>query len=219
MDTQPPRLPCPLCGVPENPRFFQDRRRDYHRCRRCDLRFVPPHQYPDPATEKAEYDRHRNHPDDPGYRRFLGRLFQPLRQRLPPGSRGLDFGCGPGPTLSVMFAEAGFEMALYDPFYAPDAGALARDYDFITATEVVEHLHRPGQTLGRLWTRLRPGGCLGIMTKLAREPRAFAHWHYIRDPTHVVFFSRESFGWLAARLGATLEIIDPDVILLTRNEP
>ena len=46
-------------------------------------------------------------------------------------------------------------MSLYDPFFFPDRTRLSRRYDFITATEVVEHLHRPGEELERLWAMLR----------------------------------------------------------------
>src|SRR5699024_8178290 len=118
---------------------------------------------------------------------FLGRLFTPLAARLSPGAQGLDFGAGPGPTLSLIFEEAGYSMAIFDPFYAPDASVWQRHYDFITATEVVEHLAAPGREIERLLGRLRPGGWLGLMTKRVHSREAFGDWHYIRDPTHVTF--------------------------------
>jgi hypothetical protein len=207
---------CRLCGGDRTELFWQDRRRDYFRCADCRLVFVPPWQYLAPVDEKAEYDRHCNHPGDAGYRRFLGRLFEPLRARLAPGSRGLDFGSGPGPALSVMFAQAGYAMQLYDCFYAPERGVLHQHYDFITASEVVEHLHRPGEELDRLWALLRPGGLLGVMTKLVLNREAFARWHYKNDMTHVSFFSRDTFVWLAARWRAEMDIIGADVIIFRR---
>lgn len=207
---------CPLCGGARIGAFHRDRRRDYLRCADCRLVFVPPTQYLDAATEKAEYDLHRNDPGDPGYRRFLSRLAGPLLARLPAHSSGLDFGCGPGPALAALLEEAGHQVVLYDPFYAPDRTALQGHYDFITATEVVEHLHRPDEELARLWRLLRPGGVLGLMTKLVIDVEAFARWHYKNDPTHVCFFSRDSFAWLAREWGARLEIVGQDVILLAK---
>lgn len=209
-------MDCPLCHRPGAPLFFEDRRRRYHRCDQCRLVFVPPGQRLGPDAEKAEYDLHRNSPDDAGYRGFLGRLFEPVCQRLGGEGSGLDFGSGPGPTLSIMFEEAGYRMRVYDPFYAPDLSAFEYSYDFITATEVAEHLHYPGRELERLWQCLRPGGLLGIMTKLVIDRNAFVQWHYKNDPTHVCFFSRETFRWVAGKWDASLAFYGSDVILIEK---
>jgi hypothetical protein len=209
---------CPLCGSTEGTFFHRDKRREYQRCGLCQLVYVPSQYFPDPAREKAEYDLHTNSPEDAAYRKFLSRLGDPLCERLPAASRGLDFGCGPGPTLSVMLAEAGHDISLYDPFYAPDTATLRGQYDFITASEVVEHLQRPGQELALLWGLLRPGGYLGLMTKLVRDAQAFATWHYKNDVTHVCFFSVASWQWWRASVGASLEILGDDVILLQKRE-
>jgi len=207
---------CPLCASDDADLYHRDARREYHQCRRCALVFVPPAFRLAPEEERAVYDQHENSPDDRGYRRFLSRLADPLRERLAPGARGLDFGAGPGPTLSVMFEEAGHPMAIYDPFYAPDAGVLEEEYDFITASEVVEHLFAPGEALAGLVARLRPGGWLGLMTKRATTREAFARWHYILDPTHVAFFSETTFRWLADELGMGVEFPAADVVLLRK---
>lgn len=209
-------LPCPLCGHAESSAYLRDRRRSYLHCARCKLVFVPPAEFVSEEAEKAEYELHRNSPDDPGYRRFLSRLADPLLARLAPGSAGLDFGSGPGPTLSVMLEEAGHCVALYDPFYAPGTPVFDRRYDFITATEVVEHLHRPGYELARLWGCLKPGGWLGVMTQLVIDREAFARWRYKEDATHVVFFSKATFRWLAADWGAELTFADRGVMLLRK---
>ncbi|MHB0775711.1 class I SAM-dependent methyltransferase [Halomonas sp. WWR20] len=213
---------CPLCVSPEIAHYHRDRphprrrQRDYWQCAECELVFVSPGQRLGPQEEKAVYDRHENSPQDIGYRRFLGRVFEPLNARLAPHSSGLDFGCGPGPALSVMFEEAGHRMALYDPFYAPGSAVLEATYDFITTTEVVEHLFTPGETLATLVARLRPGGWLGVMTKRLPGRQAFADWHYILDPTHVCFFSESTFRFLAQRHCLTVEFPAADVVLMQR---
>jgi hypothetical protein len=205
---------CPLCGNTDITPYHRDDTRNYLQCGACKLVFVPPGQHLSAADEKACYDRHDNRPDDPGYRHFLERLFAPLSQRLAAHARGLDFGCGPGPTLSVMFEEAGHPMALYDPFYAPDRAVLSGPYDFITLSEVAEHLAAPSKELDNLWAALAPGGWLGIMTKRVRDPAAFKSWHYINDPTHVCFFSEATFQWLADRWSASLDVVGDDVVLM-----
>jgi SAM-dependent methyltransferase len=208
---------CPLCNGTDVAPYHTDRRRHYLLCGECKLVFVPPAYYLSPAAERAEYDLHRNAVDDAGYRSFLARLADPLLARLPVGAQGLDFGCGPGPALAAMLEEAGCAVRVYDPFYAADESVLMQQYDFICATEVVEHLHHPAAELERLWSLLAPGGWLGVMTKLVRDPEAFASWHYKNDPTHVCFFSRDSWQWWARRYGAGLEFIGADVILLRRQ--
>lgn len=213
---------CPLCRGVDIAAYHRDKVRDYLSCRTCQLVFVPPAQHLSAADEKAVYDLHENQPDDPGYRRFLERLFTPLNERLAAHARGLDFGCGPGPTLSKMFEDHGHAVALYDPFYAPDKSVLSARYDFITLSEVVEHLAEPIQELDRLWANLAEGGWLGIMTKRVRDQQAFKTWHYITDPTHICYFSEATFEWLSARwssmgIPATLVIAGNDVVLIKKG--
>jgi hypothetical protein len=205
---------CPLCGaIKKNILFYKGKRRDYFQCLTCSLVFVDPDRFLSKKDEKTIYDLHQNSPDDKGYQKFLKRIIIPMQKGLARGSSGLDFGSGPGPVLAGMFKNAGFPMALYDRFYAPDLKVFEKPYDFITATEVVEHLHDPGKELDRLWTCLKPGGRMGIMTKLVIDKKAFASWHYKRDLTHVCFFSKTTFEWLAHRFRADLIFAEKDVVL------
>lgn len=206
---------CPLCRLASPTRFFEDTR-TYFLCNRCELVFLASHQRPTRDAEKAHYQLHENSPDDVAYRRFLGRLLAPLARRLPPASTGLDFGCGPGPTASVMLEELGHSMSIYDPFFHPDRSCLEFNYDFITATEVLEHLHHPGPTLDFLWKHLRPGGLFGVMTKRRAEPERFATWHYRYDPTHVCFFAEQTLRWLAARWEAKVSFPESDVTIFEK---
>ena len=210
------KLHCPLCATDQNTPFFTDKRREYVRCDSCALVFVPPVYFLDRDAERAEYDLHENKIDDPGYRQFLARLSQPLLARLSPGASGLDFGCGAGPALAQILRDAGCRVALYDSFYYTDQSVLRQYFDFISATEVVEHLHHPGAQLQQLWQQLNAGGWLGVMTKLVRDAQAFASWHYKNDPTHVSFFSETTWYWWAQRQGASIEILGADVILLQK---
>ncbi len=208
--------PCPLCTIGRTALFHQDPRREYRRCDSCSLVFVPSRYFLPPEAEKACYDQHQNFPTDHRYRHFLNRLAQPLIEVLSPGARGLDFGCGPGPTLSLMLAEAGYPTVIYDPFYEPDPEVWQQQYDFVTASEVVEHLHHPFLELQHLWSVLEPGGWLGIMTKRVLSQSAFANWHYKNDPTHVAFFSDDTFSWLAVQWSAELRLVGQDVVLLQK---
>lgn len=210
------RLPvrCPVCRAANPAAFGVFDGKRYWRCDTCKARGLNPAHYPDAATERAEYDRHENAVDDTGYRRFLNRLAAPLFARLAPGARGLDYGCGPGPALVAMLREAGHDVALYDPFYAPDTTPLLEKYDFITCSEVAEHFHRPAEEFDRLGAMLHPGGWLAVMTCFQTDDARFAGWHYRKDPTHVVFYRAETFGTLAAARGWSCEVPCKDVALM-----
>lgn len=210
-------LTCPLCTSQEIGHFHRDRQRDYRRCAQCRLVFVDSSQHLSPDAEKAVYDLHQNRIDDPGYLNFLSRLALPLAGLLPPGSEGLDYGCGPGPALAGLLEGYGHRVKLYDPIYANRRELLQRQYDFIACTEVIEHFREPGAEFARLFGLIRPGGWLGIMTKLVIGADAFSRWHYKNDPTHIAFFSRPTLFWLAERYDCAIEFIGSDVIILQRN--
>ncbi|HBU58492.1 MAG TPA: methyltransferase [Verrucomicrobiales bacterium] len=206
---------CPLCQS-SGLFFHKDIRREYFRCSKCSLVFIGRDSLPSLKMEKSHYDLHENNPKDSDYRNFLARLTKPLLKRLEPNCSGLDFGCGPGPTLSIMMEEAGHKVSLYDPIYYPEVSPLSKSYDFITATEVFEHLHQPAKDLEILFNNLKAGGWLGIMTKRVLNKEAFAKWHYIQDPTHVCFWSETTFKWVAEKWRTSVEFPQADVVLLQK---
>jgi len=208
---------CPLCGAnsPTPPILAEGRR--YLDCPTCGLIWMHPGDRLSGEEERARYETHENHPHDAGYRAFLARLCTPLVLRLPAGAEGLDFGSGPGPTLSVMLEEQGFPMWIFDPFFAPDARALDRQYEFITCTETAEHFFEPGREFRRLDRLLRPGGWLGVMTEVVEEDRAFQGWYYVRDPTHVAFYRRSTLEWIATAYDWSVEFPHRNVALFRKR--
>jgi len=211
-------LPCVLCSSGDTEWIYKDETRfegvrDFFHCNKCKLIFVPPRQRLSKKEEFSRYEMHENDPADPGYRKFLNRMFKPLVNKLPEKSYGLDFGSGPGPTLHLMFEEEGHTMRIYDPFFANDPSVFNEKYDFITSTETVEHLHDPLMELDRLWNCLKPGGYLGIMTNRWTMVEKFKNWHYKNDDTHVIFFHADTFLWLQKKWNAELEIYERDVVV------
>ncbi len=211
-------LTCPLCGTGGAAAFARVGGDRYHRCDRCALVFLDPAAHLDAARERARYETHENDAADPGYRAFLDRLAVPLAARLDLGARGLDYGSGPGPTLSVMLGERGFPTAVYDPFFAPDEEVLRATYDFVTCTETAEHFFEPAVEFERFDALLRPGGWLGLMTGLFTEDIDFETWWYVRDPTHVAFYAPETLRWIAGRFAWDLET-PADNVALFRKPP
>lgn len=214
---------CILCNCSRIQPLYKDRsehhKSDYYQCQCCRLIFAAPKDRPTRDEEFARYETHENDPADEHYRTFLGQLFHPLNKVLEPESKGLDFGSGPGPTLNIMFEEEGHEMRIYDSFYHKDPSVFDETYDFITATEVVEHLFHPRLELERLWRCLRPGGYFGIMTKIAKDDADFfAGWHYRIDNTHVTFYTRKTFQWMASHWNASLTFHSNRVIIFQKPQ-
>ncbi|WP_429172676.1 class I SAM-dependent methyltransferase [Aeromonas salmonicida] len=207
--------PCPLCGAVDS-YALPVAGKYYHRCRSCELVWLDGADHLGPSAEKAVYDGHDNHVDDPRYRHFLMRAFGEVLSRVPPPASGLDFGCGPGPALIAMGREAGYQMAGYDKFYADLPDLLTRQYDFITSTEVIEHIADPRAALDVLWGCLKPGGILVLQTQRVLDDDRFKTWRYRHDPTHIVFFAEASFRALAIRWQADVLFPHGDVVVITK---
>ncbi|MFQ2112531.1 class I SAM-dependent methyltransferase [Aeromonas veronii] len=209
---------CPLCASHRSyPLLVAGKR--YHRCLACELVWLDQADHLDEAAEKAVYDGHDNRVDDPRYRTFLMRAFGEVLARVPLPASGLDFGCGPGPALVAMGREAGYQMAGYDKFYADFPELLMRQYDFITSTEVIEHIAEPRTVLAQLWDCLKPGGLLVLQTQRVLSDERFKNWRYRHDPTHIVFFAEASFQVLAASWQAELSFPHADVAVLQKGTP
>lgn len=213
MPDMPENPPCPLCLSQDASLFVEEPARSYHRCPQCSLIFVPARYHLSPLEEKKRYDLHENNPDDPRYREFLNQLVLPLASRLPKGAKGLDFGSGPGPTMSLMFSELGFLTTNYDPFYANDPDVLERTYDFLACSETMEHFYDPKREWDIFMRIVKKGGWIGVMTKLLEEVVDFSSWHYKQEATHVGFYSKKTFQWLADRYGLKAHFFGKTVVI------
>ena len=209
---------CPLCCSEPIREFAVVDSKIYWRCDVCHLTFLSSESYLSPDDELARYLLHENSPEDCRYRQFLSRLTDYLIPKLQPGAKGLDFGSGPGPTLSVMLEEAGFPMAIYDPYFAPDTRPLEQTYDFIACTETVEHFYQPTVEFDRFDRLLRRDGWLGIMTEMLASDEDFANWWYHREPTHVCFYKQETMTWIANQYDWRVEYPRKNVTLFYKPE-
>lgn len=209
---------CPLCHSEPIRQLAVIDSKTYWRCDMCYLTFLSSESYLCPDDERARYLLHENSPEDCRYRQFLSRLTDRLIPKLQPGAKGLDFGSGPGPTLSVMLEEAGFIMDIYDPYFAPDTTPLERTYDFITCTETVEHFYYPAKEFHRFDRLLRRGGWLGVMTEMLESDGEFGDWWYHREPTHVCFYKQETMAWIATQYRWRVEYPRKNVTLFCKSE-
>lgn len=119
------------------------------------------------------------------------------------GKNGLDFGSGPEPVLSsILKRDYGYEMDIYDLYYAPEKGYEGKKYDLITSTEVIEHVADPIGFLRTLRNLLADDGILAIMTRFhPKDEVGLMNWHYLRDQTHISFFTPTTMNVLAQKTG------------------
>lgn len=214
---------CPLCLSHGTYLYFIDKQRVYNQCGSCSLVFVTKPYLPSLSQEKSEYELHENDLNQSGYRAFLTRSLHALIDTLASTSeslqtiRGLDFGSGPNPCFQELCSEQNLSCVSYDPIFAPHHELIQDvEYDFITATEVVEHLHNPHFEFSRLVSLLRPNGVLLVMTKRVESQQRFGQWHYKNDPTHVCFYTFATFEFIAAYYGLTLQIVSDDIVILRK---
>jgi len=157
-----------------------------------------------PSNARSPYcvsrDRRQRWDKQVGYLRYPGR-----------GARLLDIGCGNGRFLLQMRAAgwdvSGVEADPASAAQAIEAGlnvkvgtlenlALPDSYfDAVSLHHVLEHLHRPLETLRRCRAVLKPGGTIVIATP---NFSAVGHvtfgpdWFPLQSPTHLVLFTPES---------------------------
>lgn len=81
-------------------------------------------------------------------------------------------------------------------------------YDFIIATELIEHVANPKALVAKAQSLLKPGGRL-ILTTPNKDlyPDCFV-WHTDLPPVHLWWFSKNSMRTLAWHLGMTVRFVD-----------
>ena len=198
--------------------FHQDKFRPYSRCSQCELIFVPPQYHLSINDEKKRYDLHQNSPDRDDYKRFLSKMVNCLSPKLKPGVSGLDYGSGTVPVFSKLMAEKSFQMKNYDLHYAAFPELLKHKYNYLTCIETAEHFRFPDREWRLIFSLLMKGGWLGIMTELYNDAIDFTEWYYKGDRTHICFYTKDTFVWLADRYGLKADFYGTSIILLQSGE-
>ncbi|MFO7573835.1 MAG: class I SAM-dependent methyltransferase [Bacteroidales bacterium] len=191
---------CPLCDTDAGLVAVEGPdKRSYHRCPGCRLIFSGREYLPSPEEERERYLEHNNGIEYPGYVNFLNQAIEPALPLLSEDMTGLDYGCGPVPTLSLLLKEKGISCLDYDPLFFPELPE--GPFDFIFATECFEHLFNPAREIESIIRLLKPIGLLIVMTHLWEESVDFASWYYPKDNTHVTFYHAETFRYIEERFG------------------
>jgi hypothetical protein len=187
-------------------------------CAHCGLVFKNPENHFDLERDIKRYSTHNNSSDDSGYIDFLNNLVKPLSTFLPKSFSAIDFGCGPGPSLSILLSDLGGVVENYDPIFLKNDKALLQTFDVVTCSEVVEHFKKPDQDWNQLISLIKPNGLLAIMTLLISPDINYKSWWYKNDPTHVVFYSEATLIYLAKRFELDIIFNDKKSVIIFRKK-
>jgi len=208
---------CIVCKHTDIILFKKIKGKQYWKCNQCKSIFLDKKFYLSSEDEYKHYLTHNNDINDERYKQFLSNLMRPLSEKLEKNSNGLDYGCGPGPALSQMFEQEGHKMNIYDPFFYPLKENLLKKYDFISCSETIEHFHNPFEEFLNFNNLIIKNGIIGIMTNFYSEERSFENWYYVRDPTHVVFYCKETILYLAKMFNWKIESLNKNIAIFKKN--
>lgn len=208
---------CPLCRNTKNNTSVNGADvRQYFYCNNCHLIFVSPSFHLSSEAEKSRYQFHQNNIEDKGYVAFLNKAIQPALPFMNTAMKGLDYGCGPSPTLSKLLQQQGYACSDYDPYFFPELNANHK-YDFIFATECFEHFFQPEKELNTISELLNDNGLLIIMTEQWQTIEHFATWYYPKDPTHVCFYHSHTFNFIAEKFQFEILYNDKKRVVVLRK--
>ena len=174
----------------------------YYHCKVCEYIFKSPKCYQDLDSQKERYNLHTNDEEDEGYKAYFQRFLDFALPLVGKPKTALDFGCGASSILSNMLDREGVDCDYYDPIYHPNTLNDSKKYELIVSTEVFEHLHQPRDVFESLLGRLEKGGFLALQTQFhPNDIEAFKKWYYHQDPTHIVFFTAQTFKVLCEEYG------------------
>ena len=211
---------CPLCHNESCYDYFEFHKANnfykYYQCNQCSLVFMDKNILLKASDERSRYEHHHNDKRTPGYEKFLRVLINPVLERVTEESTGLDYGSGPYPMLAEIIEEDGYQIEIYDPFFANDSEKLKLTYDYITCCEVAEHFYDPRLEFEKLHELLKPNGVLGIRTEILTSDIDFSKWHYKQDDTHVVFYTPETIKWICNEFNFSIDLLEKNIAILRR---
>ncbi|HET9162858.1 MAG TPA: class I SAM-dependent methyltransferase [Solirubrobacterales bacterium] len=194
---------------------------DLYRCASCSHAFGFPreHETYDDDYYEIEHRRWFDHPNTA--------LFDQIAEAIPPASAVLDAGCGKGDFLRHLHAQrqdlklTGLDFTANENtngirYLQGDVMTLdPGKFDAVVSLAVIEHIPDVTEFVRRLYSFVRPGGVVAIMTvnessllyRLARATRPVTPITFNRlySAHHVHHFTRQSLESLLQSRGARIE--------------
>lgn len=205
-------MKCILCKSVVN------REHNYYFCSNCELIFKEKHCILSENDEKDRYLLHNNTILDEKYVSYFRNIADVAVVPYVSGKNGLDYGSG----ASNVFEEVlkkwyGFEVKSYDKYFC-DNSNLKKEYDFITCIEVIEHIYNPIEFFKELDNFLGLDGCLIFKTSFHNnDVSKFFNWWYIRDETHITFYTYQTFKYLANKFNYKIVFCDKKSIIVMKK--
>lgn len=202
---------CTICGMATES-FTQDIFKvTYHSCPSCEFIFKDEADLVSVEAEHEIYETHENTIENEGYvaylRRFLDHAVFPYADEI---RKVLDFGSGPTPVFSMLLErDYGLHADIYDLFYSPEKIYEGKTYDVVTSIEVVEHLVNPLVQFEIMKKALKKDGVLAVQTQFhPKDVEEFRKWYYMRDRSHIAFYTRKTMEKIAELLELDLIYCD-----------
>lgn len=196
-------MDCLICGHDTQTFIDEKSMINYSYCPHCQCISKSSEHFRPIPEQKERYDLHENDPEDEGYQAYFQRFLDFVLPLVGRPQTALDFGCGRSSLLADMLRNEGVECDYYDPIYHPENINDNKKYQLIVSIEVFEHLHDPKAIFESLLERLEEGGYLALQTQFhPNDIEAFKRWYYHLDPTHIVFFTPQTFKELAEIYGS-----------------
>lgn len=202
---------CPLCSTLSK-EFYVDKN-TYYRCQACYGIFADEDDKPSVKSEKQRYELHNDDVNDIGYRKFVSPITHSILNNFSIHNSGLDFGAGTSAIISAILKEKNYNILNYDPYFHAFPELLERKYDYISSCEVIEHFYNPHKEFSLLKKMLNTDAKMYLMTEPYNEGINFASWYYKNDPTHVFFYTKETFQWIKKEFGFSNVIISKRLIV------
>lgn len=191
-------MECKICGS-QHLKEITAHKQKYYGCANCHFIFIDESHLMTREEEFAEYELHENTIDNEGYVMMFERFMEEgLYPYVKTPKRVLDFGCGPGPVLAELMKRKGYEVEVYDIFYAPDKPKGL--FDAVTSTEVFEHFVNPLKEIELILSMMKKGAYMAVMTQYhPKDDEEFKKWWYNREDSHISFYTTETFEYIASK--------------------
>lgn len=204
---------CTLCSSP----LIHKKDEYYYDCSTCKAIVKDTKYYITAEEEKTVYETHNNDVEDIRYQNFTSPITNYVLSNFSSNHKGLDFGSGTGPVISSMLTKENYNIVQYDPFFAPDKKVLKNTFDYILSCEVFEHFHHPKKEIDRLVSILNTHGSILIMTLLYNDEMDFDTWFYLKDPTHVFIYRKETIEYIAEKYNLEIDILTERFVILRKE--